>query len=301
MKRGKFLIEKLYDIFPDSLYNPNFIPSTKDYYLVSKNQDQLFIPLKSLKPEALSLLELLTLSQSKEPNLPTGLKSVSSWKEILKGDQSVDDKKIKSIRLLHLHIKKKDPNFDLEMWYETLVSTSPAIIEILEWQANYFIVILDNNQLIEETLEQTEGILTTLDDDFSLTTSTLVGQPFNPHNRLPFYFNTENAVFEWAVKEDFLNRWTYVSETLLKQIGHSALKNISTLRYYKQLISGQDDLDLIKSLFENNGNLSQSAEALFIHRNTLTYRMDKFSKKTGLNLSKLSDLMLAYLLVMSGK
>ncbi len=36
--------------------------------------------------------------------------------------------------------------------------------------------------------------------------------------------------------------------------------------------------------FEHNGNLSQAAEALFVHRNTLIYRMERIATLTGANL-----------------
>ena len=40
---------------------------------------------------------------------------------------------------------------------------------------------------------------------------------------------------------------------------------------------------------ENNLNVSETARILFLHRNTLTYRLDKIEKQTGLNVRKFSD------------
>lgn len=45
-------------------------------------------------------------------------------------------------------------------------------------------------------------------------------------------------------------------------------------------------IQTIEAFFENNGNLSQAAEALFIHRNTLIYRMERIARITQLDLSK---------------
>jgi purine catabolism regulator len=41
----------------------------------------------------------------------------------------------------------------------------------------------------------------------------------------------------------------------------------------------------LEAYFANNANLSKTAEALYIHRNTLTYRMDRISEITGLDLT----------------
>jgi DNA-binding PucR family transcriptional regulator len=40
----------------------------------------------------------------------------------------------------------------------------------------------------------------------------------------------------------------------------------------------------IKVFLENNLNASMTAKKLFIHRNTLQYRIDKFVEKTGIQL-----------------
>jgi purine catabolism regulator len=40
----------------------------------------------------------------------------------------------------------------------------------------------------------------------------------------------------------------------------------------------------LEAFFENKGNLSQTSESLFIHRNTLIYRLDRISKITSLDL-----------------
>jgi purine catabolism regulator len=47
---------------------------------------------------------------------------------------------------------------------------------------------------------------------------------------------------------------------------------------------GGDLITTLNVFFEHNGNLSQAAEALFIHRNTLIYRMERIAEITGLDL-----------------
>ena len=42
-------------------------------------------------------------------------------------------------------------------------------------------------------------------------------------------------------------------------------------------------------LFKNELNLGDTAKELFIHRNTLVYRLDKFQKQTGLDLRRFDD------------
>jgi len=47
-----------------------------------------------------------------------------------------------------------------------------------------------------------------------------------------------------------------------------------------------ETLRTIQGFFENNLNVSETARKLFIHRNTLVYRLEKIKKLTGLDLSQ---------------
>lgn len=61
---------------------------------------------------------------------------------------------------------------------------------------------------------------------------------------------------------------------------------------YKKRILGELDkqsIETLKSLFENDLNIAQTAKYLYIHRNTLLYRLEKCEVRTGLNPKKYSD------------
>ena len=51
----------------------------------------------------------------------------------------------------------------------------------------------------------------------------------------------------------------------------------------------EDILETIRAFFLNDLNLSTTARQLYIHRNTLIYRMEKIRKVTGLDLRKFED------------
>lgn len=53
-----------------------------------------------------------------------------------------------------------------------------------------------------------------------------------------------------------------------------------------------DTLQTIDSFFANNLNGSETSRELFVHRNTLVYRLDKVQKNTGLNLRSFDDAVL---------
>jgi len=50
-----------------------------------------------------------------------------------------------------------------------------------------------------------------------------------------------------------------------------------------------ETLHTIQKFFENNLNVSETARQLYVHRNTLVYRLDKIKKITGLDLREFDD------------
>ena len=48
----------------------------------------------------------------------------------------------------------------------------------------------------------------------------------------------------------------------------------------------EETLSIITKFFENNLNISETSRKLFVHRNTLVYRLGKIKKLTGLDLRK---------------
>lgn len=51
----------------------------------------------------------------------------------------------------------------------------------------------------------------------------------------------------------------------------------------------EEELATVYTFFDNNLNISETARQLYIHRNTLVYRMEKIQKKTGLDVRVFED------------
>ena len=51
----------------------------------------------------------------------------------------------------------------------------------------------------------------------------------------------------------------------------------------------EETLSTVHKFFENNLNVSETSRQLYIHRNTLVYRLDKIQKMTGMDLRKFED------------
>ena len=50
-----------------------------------------------------------------------------------------------------------------------------------------------------------------------------------------------------------------------------------------------EELTTVFTFFDNNLNISETSRQLYIHRNTLVYRLEKIQKKTGLDVRVFDD------------
>ena len=57
----------------------------------------------------------------------------------------------------------------------------------------------------------------------------------------------------------------------------------------KELLKDGDMVNTAEEFLENSLNVSETSRNLYMHRNTLMYRLDKIERVTGLNLRKFSD------------
>lgn len=56
-----------------------------------------------------------------------------------------------------------------------------------------------------------------------------------------------------------------------------------------QELDNEEDIKTIYSFFENNLNIAETSRQLYIHRNTLVYRLDKYQKITDLDIRHFED------------
>ena len=64
-------------------------------------------------------------------------------------------------------------------------------------------------------------------------------------------------------------------------------------------VLNSETLETVRVFFQNDLNVSTTARQLFIHRNTLLYRMEKIRKATGLDLRKFDDAVIFRMLMYS--
>lgn len=93
-------------------------------------------------------------------------------------------------------------------------------------------------------------------------------------------------------------RSVFVSRTMLLERFLNDIPPDIALSYHQMLFSrktsrlfSEEMLDTINMFLSKDLNLSDTARQMYIHRNTLVYRLDKVQKQTGLDLRRFEDAM----------
>lgn len=103
-----------------------------------------------------------------------------------------------------------------------------------------------------------------------------------------------------AVKSlsDICNIANY-DDLVLELITGAVSTNVSS-SYKEKVLSSlvTEDMHILKTYFDNEMSLKATAEALFLHKNTIQYRLNRIEELTGYNLRKFTDAVILYMAIL---
>ncbi|WP_078577279.1 PucR family transcriptional regulator [Salipaludibacillus agaradhaerens] len=202
------------------------------------------------------------------------------------------------LRCIHFSIKGEINETDA--FIEAIKNVFPSVTNLL-WKSRTEGVLLQH--LPEDTVEEelsVESIIDTLATDFLIQTSFFIGSPIDSPHLLYERFKWETTLYD-AVKMTFRKKSFFyeqeiVTYYLLHHIPESTLKLVSTM--LDSVMNDRELMHSIKTYLECNMNTSLAAKKMYIHRNTLQYRVDKFIEKTAIDIKQFANAAAVYLLIL---
>ncbi|WEG12058.1 helix-turn-helix domain-containing protein [Pullulanibacillus sp. KACC 23026] len=179
-------------------------------------------------------------------------------------------------------IRFKSSLTDQESFEEAISGYFPGHVTIL-WPDPQLAVLV--TRLNPSELASGEELIEQINSDFLVSARLLFGTPFKHHQIAPTLFQKEKKAFETVqqiLPDKYVFHYTEVVPYLLKEEPVTSLTIFfTTLTAY--LKEDPDSRLQLEALFSHDLNLSTTAKALFMHRNSLHYRLDKFKENTGLD------------------
>jgi len=205
-----------------------------------------------------------------------------------------------------------ETNIDKEMNVVEMVrNIFPAKTKDFVTAVDEHCIILVKELRDKETMEEVEKIAKTISDTLSAETGTKVfisiGTAVNDLKDVSrSYKEAKMAIEVGRIFDGDKNIVNY------EQLGIGRLiyqLPIPLCRMFiKEVLHGLtiDDFDdetlaTVSKFFENNLNVSETSRQLYIHRNTLVYRLDKLQKMTGLDLRNFDDAIIFKITLMVSK
>ncbi|GHH98572.1 PucR family transcriptional regulator [Neobacillus kokaensis] len=280
------MLKKLLNYYPNSILFSNRPENPSDQYYIfyhKAENEWIGIMRSTVNEMELNLLKsLFTLIETETKNNSS---QARKWYEFLLSDGPEPIQKNESdYRFIQFHLHNNDTNpAEIEAALTGFFSEEAIIV----WESRVKGIVIEENNKISLTEEELISMSETLESDLYVKISFFIGKPYPFSNRLPFLFSKESDFFTFGLAQiKDINIFTYervFPAYIAYHLPEELTKKVNT-EILELFLHDTELFSTIKIFLENNLNASMTAKKLYIHRNTLQYRIDKFSERTGINL-----------------
>lgn len=279
-------IEKLLALFPQANLGE------KQAGAISFRQGDAFlnIPAAELSEKERRILEIF-LGKTADFEVERG-----AWQDYLTKKSDVKPIKRGKIRFIQYEIRSLNQDeFDMELFKKAFSALFPKEPESVFFLSNNSGVAIEKINAASFDKEEFKGIIQALDADLGANCHVFVGHIWNHKDDLRELFSAERRVF---LTENPSEQVFDLAEVALHHYCHEMTSKSPLAQKYHQLISEDTQLKkIVVALYHEKGNVSSAAKKLYLHRNTLQYRIDRLCQETGLNLRRMDDLVFCYLML----
>ncbi|WP_066068292.1 PucR family transcriptional regulator [Neobacillus soli] len=281
------MLRKLLSIYENSILFPGR-PENPDELLYiffdEAENDWMGIPKIEVSERELSLLK--TLYELVEVQSATVNSAAKGWDKFLLLDGPPPPKYSSkmSFRFIQFHINRDDANhLEIESALRGFFTDEAIII----WENVSRGIVIEEKKQISLSEEELISISETLESDFYVKISFFIGklQPFSIQLRSKYLQEKEYFSFVIArLTHPYVYTFERIFPAYLAFHLPEELTRMTNQGIVEVFNEDPEMFSTIKIYLENNLNASMTAKKLYIHRNTLQYRIDKFTEKTGIGL-----------------
>lgn len=283
------MLTKLHALYPNSLlFDKQPANSIDGYYLFADciNNEWIAIPQSDISNQELKLLQ--TLYEWTDPGTPAMAPLAKTWHDFLYlTGQPPHYEKGSQFRFIQFAIKGTPvETAEIEQAFNGFFPESVIFV----WENSNSGVIIEQQQnhklsfLPEKDLHSMAEIL---ESDFYVKILFYIGKPFYLTSSLPAHFKAEREYFHFGqtnLTQVKIFAFEKIFPAYLAAHLPAAIQEKLNQTIAEAFTEDPEMLRTIKVFLENNLNASLTAKKLYIHRNTLQYRLEKFSDKTGIQL-----------------
>jgi Regulator of polyketide synthase expression len=280
-------IAKLLELYPDAkvVIEPSSDPHNYNFLISGQ--------WVTIKKDHLSNREKFLLSLVSQDN---NNKSINNqwWNFLVHETDKIPAEEI-NVRVLQFEVQKLESDDRANEWLSVFEDTFDDVVDSF-WINKYTGILIEKETNTNMDKLEVQRMIELVDSDFYTKSHVYVGQFWPVNDKLPNIFDMERQLFHKSLemKERVNNLSTVILDFLIEQ----NLKNTDMFKSLKNKIDiDSKTTQMINTLYKCDSNLAKTSKMLFLHRNTLLYRMEKFHEQTGFDLKDRDDLVLCFLLL----
>ncbi|WP_026692635.1 PucR family transcriptional regulator [Peribacillus kribbensis] len=294
------MLDKLKQTFQGSfIHSPEQPPSSDNLYIQTEGKI-LGIPKDIIsEKEAALLTALFPLDPKPEQNFGS-LSEKDQWRKFLTSPEGQEQLPLTSwtyVRFAFFSIQGGNPaRREAEEAFWTLFQRTSIVL----WNSNTEGVLIEPLSAEHLKKNEMEPVLSAIESDFFIRLKLFISSFYEIDNCLPeayAFMNHCRAIGERYSPSHKLQTVSSVFPFLMS----TGLDDASLSRLAEHLLGetlkDEELISTIKTYIECSSNASLAAKKLFMHRNSLQYRIDKFIEKTGLDIRTFEDALTVYLLI----
>ncbi|WP_079709093.1 PucR family transcriptional regulator [Paraliobacillus ryukyuensis] len=292
------MLKQLKAIFPSLIYGAYTNTIDKQAYLWFTTPADEVIGINKTeitnKDKALLLTFLTPYNGVQQPTS----EAEKYWSSYLFHDQTFQRKQ-QSTTYRFIFFSLSEPPVDVADFQEAIYALFPKHVPIL-WETPLEGVIIEEDKPpVDEEIDYT-NIIDVFSSDFYLDLQLFIS---------PFFSNISkaNAYYHWLKKAYELSKHTNKKSVVdYTEIIPLLFKPSLTENDYKLMVdtvlqeTREDEtlLETIQTFLECNSNVSLTAKKMYMHRNSLQYRIEKFIEKTTIDVKQFTNAVSVYLILL---
>lgn len=292
------MINRLKTHFPHAVADES-TPAGYQLLVLLDTGDQLILDKRELSMDETGMLK--KLFDTKEPSSSPHHEPARSFHRwLLEGNDEGKGKAVEHVkhpcRFVYVHFSahpENDPDLN-----EAIESFFPGTIVQLWRTPQDLVIVQEINEWFEDTVSF-DSIIDTLATDFFINIGIYAGSLIPSSDDLQRVFNREIRIYDgikplFAKKKSFLEQEAMIYFILLqlpRDMKGTLLEPLTAVG------NDQELKETIAIYLRHNLNTSSAAKELYLHRNTMQYRLDKFIEKTALDIKHFPNAAACYLML----